>query len=488
MSRRVPISREAHPDTALREEDSVRGGRRLLTRPLMLGLLLLVTLMIHHSFAFGPSVPSHLDKLRETESAHTWVWNHSMTLILLGQKADRDFLAYSWAFRMHHFQVLRGSPVRFSDGAMFLDRKPRPGFAGVLCHSLFTVNCFRRMKQPGDRPTNDDGNNRFYTVLRSSQKINRIAAARRVLTTKDGLCRALQHSHLPAQQLFEFTFPCWGMPRDVAALTTELKRPDTWRRWIVKPMRGSQGAGIRVLAADQVAECMKGNSFRCAGDRGEWSPVIQPYLQDPLLSGGHKWDLRTYVLCTNVVPMRLYLFTEAIVRYAASAYNPDSNNLAVALTNTFVGKALLGKGVAAVTSSFADLAEGLARDSKQATRPSSPIASSGGHRAVTGLLSRRMIGSSTWQAGGATSVGDLHAVLLDAIRLAVGRLFLTAEPALTRAYAQLYSTKTSRGYRCSNCYHLFGVDLIADAQRTMRVIEVRTAPGRATTTHFRCRE
>ena len=89
-----------------------------------------------------------------------------------------------------------------------------------------------------------------------------------------------------------------------------------------------------------------------------------------------------------------------------------------------------------------------------------------------------MIGSSSWQAGGATGVGDMHAVLLDAIRLAVGRLFLTAEPTLARTYAQLYATKTSRGYRCQNCYHLFGVDLIADAQRAMRVIEVSTAPSR----------
>ena len=93
-----------------------------------------------------------------------------------------------------------------------------------------------------------------------------------------------------------------------------------------------------------------------------------------------------------------------------------------------------------------------------------------------------MIGSSSWQAGGATGVGDMHAVLLDAIRLAVGRLFLTAEPTLARTYAQLYATKTSRGYRCQNCYHLFGVDLIADAQRAMRVIEVSTAPSRTATT------
>ena len=93
-----------------------------------------------------------------------------------------------------------------------------------------------------------------------------------------------------------------------------------------------------------------------------------------------------------------------------------------------------------------------------------------------------MIGSSSWQAGGATGVGDMHAVLLDSIRLAVGRLFLTAEPTLARTYAQLYATKTSRGYRCQNCYHLFGVDLIADAQRAMRVIEVSTAPSRTATT------
>ena len=45
--------------------------------------------------------------------------------------------------------------------------------------------------------------------------------------------------------------------------------------------------------------------------------VLQPYLRQPMLRDERKWDVRTYVLVTSVLPMRLYVFSEAIVRYAA---------------------------------------------------------------------------------------------------------------------------------------------------------------------------
>ena len=69
--------------------------------------------------------------------------------------------------------------------------------------------------------------------------------------------------------------------------------------------------------------------------------IVQPYLANPLLRRGRKWDVRTYVLVTNVLPMRVYLFTESIVRYASTQYSSSSKDEGVVLTNTYVGKKIL---------------------------------------------------------------------------------------------------------------------------------------------------
>ena len=91
-------------------------------------------------------------------------------------------------------------------------------------------------------------------------------------------------------------------------------------------MRGSQGAGIRVLTKAELLACASDSRLRCRSRPGLSFPIVQPYLAEPLVASGgpykgHKWDLRTYVLCTSVLPMRLYLFTEAIVRSAAARSN-----------------------------------------------------------------------------------------------------------------------------------------------------------------------
>ena len=41
-------------------------------------------------------------------------------------------------------------------------------------------------------------------------------------------------------------------------------------------------------------------------------------------------------------------------------------------------------------------------------------------------------------------------------------------------------------FRCASCYHLFGVDLIADAQRQLHVIEVNIAPDLTLSTEGAC--
>ena len=115
-------------------------------------------------------------------------------------------------------------------------------------------------------------------------------------------------------------------------------------------------------------------------------------MDAPLLSrGGRKWDVRSYVLCTSVAPLRLYLFTEGIVRYASALYAADATDSASVLTNTAVGKKVLRTGVSPITGTLAELAP-----SFQATASLSP------------------------------------AELLTAMRETVGRLFLTVEAGFER--------------------------------------------------------
>ena len=159
-----------------------------------------------------------------------------------------------------------------------------------------------------------------------------------MLTTKDGFCDTLRSLHLPLAELWSFTFPCWILPRDLLPLAQRLQeaaeapepeegaagatgaaRPSMSTLvgasglWILKPARGSQGEGIKLLNRSAVlglrshyAQCTRSGGVSCAAPQ-----VLQPYLRQPLLREGVKWDMRTYVLCTSVLPMRLYLFSEA---------------------------------------------------------------------------------------------------------------------------------------------------------------------------------
>ena len=159
-----------------------------------------------------------------------------------------------------------------------------------------------------------------------------------MLTTKDGFCDTLRSLHLPLAELWPFTFPCWILPRDLLPLAQRLQeaaeapepeegaagatgaaRPSMSTLvgasglWILKPARGSQGEGIKLLNRSAVlglrshyAQCTRSGGVSCAAPQ-----VLQPYLRQPLLREGVKWDMRTYVLCTSVLPMRLYLFSEA---------------------------------------------------------------------------------------------------------------------------------------------------------------------------------
>lgn len=419
-------------------------------------------------------------------------WNRTgSTLLVLGQKARRDFGVYAWAFGYHHFKLLM-PPLGI---VLLTDISSMQNMGGLLCHSLFLSNCVRRGPTPTAIAHAGDAE-LIYGHVRG-RKINRLAGVRQVLSTKDGLCVTLRASHLSASDLWKFTFPCWVLPKESDLLLRYLERQDatdgqvtagtisasapsvaagaasTWpAAWIVKPAHGSQGQGIHVYnTSEELRDRLRAPEFM----RSLRTPlVVQPYLRMPRLHQGRKWDVRTYVLATAALPMRLYLFSEAIVRYSSSVYSPSAtHDIGAVLTNTYVGKRLLNQGVGAITGSLADLCT---------------AAPAGG----AAHQQRR------WTVGdGGASFGCDD--LARAMTRAIGGAFLAAEPRLRSLYASDYTRMHAAdavdgldglggvdAFRCSQCYHLFGVDLIADAAGGMHVIEVNVEPDLTLSTEGGC--
>ena len=69
--------------------------------------------------------------------------------------------------------------------------------------------------------------------------------------------------------------------------------------------------------------------------------VISRYVENPLLIGGKKFDLRIYVLVTSYKPLKAYLYSLGFARFCTEKYTIDASeidNLFVHLSNNAVSK------------------------------------------------------------------------------------------------------------------------------------------------------
>eukprot|EP00965_Chrysotila_dentata_P196751 6177773-Pleurochrysis_carterae.AAC.1 len=108
--------------------------------------------------------------------------------------------------------------------------------------------------------------------------------------------------------------------------------------FIVKPDDGCQGAGIQIVADHrELAELLQSDEFP------PQRAVVQTYLQDPLLIDGFKFDLRLYVIVTCTAPLRAYLSTHGVARFATKRWvRPDATNrgdMLMHLSNSSVNQA-----------------------------------------------------------------------------------------------------------------------------------------------------
>eukprot|EP00906_Rhabdomonas_costata_P006437 RCo009415 len=142
------------------------------------------------------------------------------------------------------------------------------------------------------------------------------------------------------ESIVDFVPMTYSLPLDFNIFLEEYKR-DPGSLWIIKPSARSQGKGIFIVTKlGQIKKWAK-EKWQAADTPSKEQFVISKYVEQPLLIGGKKFDLRLYVLVTCFRPLRAYLHSEGFARFCSVNYNTDAgdlDNLFVHLTNVAVQK------------------------------------------------------------------------------------------------------------------------------------------------------
>ena len=112
--------------------------------------------------------------------------------------------------------------------------------------------------------------------------------------------------------------------------------------WIMKPCGRAQGKGIflvnKLNQLKKWATCSK-LPFQTLSLKESY--VISKYVENPLLIGGKKFDLRLYCLLTSFKPMKAWVYKEGFARFCNEKYSAeisDLDNMTIHLTNVAIQK------------------------------------------------------------------------------------------------------------------------------------------------------
>lgn len=152
-----------------------------------------------------------------------------------------------------------------------------------------------------------------------------------ILCTKDNLARLIKRNKGWFGKIYHFTPQTYCLPNETKQFIDLYTRQaingkQDKQMWICKPTDLSRGRKITII--DNLQDLQY-----------DQQSVIQEYIGNPLLIRGTKWDMRIYVLITQMRPLKLYLFKEGIVRFSSERYNTNTlGNLFSHLTNSSINK------------------------------------------------------------------------------------------------------------------------------------------------------
>ena len=163
------------------------------------------------------------------------------------------------------------------------------------------------------------------------------------LTRKDNLIKNLKRMQRQLvregrddeARRFDFFPTTYVLPADYGPFVEEFKN-QSGAIWIMKPIGKAQGKGIFLFnKLSQINEWKYDNKWKAE------AYVVQRYIENPLLVGGKKFDMRIYVLVTSYSPLTVYMYRSGFARFSLYRYNTSAKNLAdtyVHLTNAAIQK------------------------------------------------------------------------------------------------------------------------------------------------------
>ncbi|KAH0622448.1 hypothetical protein JD844_024773 [Phrynosoma platyrhinos] len=172
---------------------------------------------------------------------------------------------------------------------------------------------------------------REHQSIKPWQRLNHHPETIRI-TRKDYLARHLKRMKgIYGTALYEFSPAAFIMPNDYIKFITEYTKErqipgKKLSYWICKPVDRSRGRGILIF------QDIKDFVYDCM-------VIVQKYISNPLLISGYKWDLRFYVCVTSFCPLTIYTYEEGLVRFATEKFDLESlDNVYAHLTNTSINK------------------------------------------------------------------------------------------------------------------------------------------------------
>uniref|UniRef100_H0XQC6 Tubulin tyrosine ligase like 10 n=1 Tax=Otolemur garnettii TaxID=30611 RepID=H0XQC6_OTOGA len=196
-----------------------------------------------------------------------------------------------------------------------------------------------------------------YYSFREGEQLLYQLPNNKLLTTKIGLLRALREYSRASNKASTLASP---LPR---VLKMEEFFPETYRLdvrdereafftlfdetqiWICKPTASNQGKGIFLLRNQEEVAALQAKTQSMEDDpiyrkmpfRTPQARVVQRYIQNPLLLGGKKFDVRSYLVIACAMPFMVF-FGHGYARLTLNLYDPHSNDLSGHLTNQFMQK------------------------------------------------------------------------------------------------------------------------------------------------------